>query len=170
MESRSRRTLACALLTLIASFAFASGKPAVLKADRIVIVKSARTMTLLRSGKTLKTYKVALGEHPVGAKMREGDGKTPEGQYTISEKNQHSQFHLSLKISYPSAADRAHARAAGVDPGGDIFIHGLPPQWAWLGAAQRTKDWTEGCVAVTNAEIEEIWSMVDVGTPVEIRP
>ncbi len=139
-------------------------------ADRIVVVKSARTLTLLRRGKVLKSYKIALGAQPVGAKTREGDGKTPEGEYRISGKNIHSQFHLSLRISYPNAQDRERAEEFGVNPGGDIFIHGLPPQWAWLGAAHRQKDWTAGCIAVTNSEIDEIWKAVPVGTPVEIKP
>lgn len=127
-------------------------------------------LTLLRAGKVLKIYKVALGSDPVGPKTREGDGKTPEGAYRIDAKNEHSQFHLALRISYPNAADLQRAKKLGVNPGGDIFIHGLPPEWAWLGAAHRAKDWTAGCVAVTNTEIEEIWKMVPVGTPVEIRP
>lgn len=140
------------------------------QADHILVVKSAHSLTLLRQGKVLKTYKVALGSDPVGAKTREGDGKTPEGEYKISEKNNRSQFHLSLRISYPNEADRERAKKLGVNPGGDIFIHGLPPQWAWIGAAHRHKDWTAGCIAVTNAEIEEIWASVPVGTPVEIKP
>lgn len=139
-------------------------------ADRIVVVKSVRTMTLFRQGKVLKTYRVALGPQPVGPKTRQGDGKTPEGVYEISGRNEHSQFHRSLRISYPNAADRERAKKLGVNPGGDIFIHGLPPQWAWLGAAHRQKDWTLGCIAVTNSEIDEIWASVPIGTPVEIRP
>ena len=156
-------------MLVAASVSSAKPHPA-LQADHIVIVKSARSLTLLRHGRVLKTYKVALGSDPVGLKTREGDGKTPEGQYRISEKNEHSQFHLSLRISYPNEADRQRAKKLGVNPGGDIFIHGLPPHWAWLGAAHREKDWTAGCIAVTNAEIEEIWASVPVGTPVEIKP
>jgi murein L,D-transpeptidase YafK len=161
--------LAGLVVLVAASVSSAKPHPA-LQADHIVIVKSARSLTLLRHGRVLKTYKVALGSDPVGPKTREGDGKTPEGQYRISEKNEHSQFHLSLRISYPNEADRQRAKKLGVNPGGDIFIHGLPPQWAWLGAAHREKDWTAGCIAVTNAEIEEIWASVPVGTPVEIKP
>ena len=138
--------------------------------DRVVVVKSTRTLTLLHQGKIIKTYKVALGGSPVGAKTREGDNKTPEGEYTIDSKNAHSHYHLALHVSYPSAQDRERARKLGVKPGGEIMIHGLPPQWAWLGAAHRKTDWTLGCIAVTNAEIEEIWAMVPVGTPVEIKP
>ena len=96
--------------------------------------------------------------------------KTPEGSYIIDSRNPHSQFHLALHISYPNDADRARARRLGVNPGGDIMIHGLPPQWAWLGAAHRKTDWTLGCIAVTNPEIEEIWALVRIGTPIEIKP
>jgi murein L,D-transpeptidase YafK len=158
-----------AAFLMISATAVVSARAKV-QADRIVIVKSARTLALLREGKVLKSYKVALGTEPVGAKTQQGDGKTPEGEYRISAKNEHSHFHLALRISYPNAADRERARKLGVNPGGDIFIHGLPPEWAWLGAAHRQKDWTAGCVAVNNGEIEEIWESVAVGTPVEIRP
>lgn len=141
-----------------------------IQADKIIILKSARQMTLLSGGKALKTYKVALGSAPVGPKRVEGDHKTPEGNYLIDAKNAHSQFHLSLHISYPSAADQQHARAMGARPGGAIMIHGLAAPFAYLGALHRQTDWTDGCIAVTNAEIEEIWKLVPVGTRVEIRP
>jgi len=140
------------------------------QADKIIVLKSARSMTLLSGGKALKTYKVALGSVPVGPKQVEGDHKTPEGDYIIDAKNQHSQFHLSLHISYPSAADQQRARNLGARPGGAIMIHGLAAPFAYLGPLHRQTDWTDGCVAVTNAEIEEIWKLVPVGTRVEIRP
>jgi len=143
---------------------------AVVHADKIVILKSARTMTLLSGGRALKTYKVALGSTPIGPKRVEGDHKTPEGDYRIDEKNSHSQFHLSLHISYPSAADQQRARSLGSRPGGAIMIHGLARPFAYLGPLHRQTDWTDGCVAVTNAEVEEIWKLVPVGTRVEIRP
>jgi murein L,D-transpeptidase YafK len=139
------------------------------QADKIVILKSARTMTLLSGAKILKTYKVALGSVPVGPKQVEGDHKTPEGNYVIDAKNSHSQFHLSLHISYPSAADQQRARSLGARPGGAIMIHGLASPFAYLGPLHRQTDWTDGCIAVTNAEIEEIWKLVPVGTRVEIR-
>jgi murein L,D-transpeptidase YafK len=138
-------------------------------ADKIVIVKSTRTMTLLNGDKVLKTYKVALGTAPIGPKRVEGDHKTPEGNYVIDAKNAQSRFHLSLHISYPSAADQQRARKLGARPGGAIMIHGLPPSFAYLGALHRQTDWTDGCIAVSNAEIEEIWKLVPVGTRVEIR-
>lgn len=138
-------------------------------ADTIVIEKSARTMKLMHGKDVLKTYKVALSSEPVGAKEREGDHKVPEGQYVIDSKNPHSRFHLALHISYPNTADRERARKLGAKPGGNIEIHGLG-KYGWVGSLQRQVDWTDGCVAVTNSEIEEIWRLVPVGTPLEIRP
>jgi len=146
------------------------GQPAPAKtADRIVIMKSTRTMTLLSGTQVLKTYKVALGGQPVGAKERVGDHKTPEGEYAVDAKNAHSRFYRALHISYPNAADRERARRLGVSPGGNIEIHGLGKEFGWVGALHRQTDWTDGCIAVTNAEIDEIWSLVPVGTPVSIR-
>ena len=139
------------------------------RADRIVVEKSARTMKLMLGNDVLKAYKVALSSEPVGAKEREGDHRVPEGRYVIDWKNPQSRFHLALHISYPNAADRERARKLGVRPGGDIEIHGLG-KFGWVGSLQRQVDWTDGCIAVTNSEIEEIWPLVAVGTPVEIRP
>lgn len=137
---------------------------------KIVINKAKREMILLKDGKPFKTYAIALGREPVGPKQREGDGKTPEGSYTISGRNPKSAFHLSLRISYPSADDVQRARKAGVSPGGDIMIHGLPNGQGSIGAAHRQRDWTEGCIAVTDEEIEELWKLAPDGTPVEINP
>jgi murein L,D-transpeptidase YafK len=147
-----------------------AGKKEAQPADLIVIVKSERIMTVLRQGRVLKTYKVALGLEPQGAKTRLGDNKTPEGRYVIDSRNAHSQFHLALHISYPNLADRERAKKLGVDPGGQIMIHGLPPAYAWLGPLHRKTDWTLGCIAVTDSEIEEIWTLVAIGTKVEIKP
>jgi murein L,D-transpeptidase YafK len=144
--------------------------PPAKKADRIVVEKSARTMKLMLGSEVLKTYKVALSREPIGAKEREGDHRVPEGEYVIDSKNSHSRFHLALHISYPNATDRERARKLGVKPGGDIEIHGLGSRYAWVGSLQRQVDWTDGCVAVTNTEIDEIWALVPVGTPLEIRP
>lgn len=151
---------------LLASAQNVAARPA---ADRILVLKSAHTMELVSHGQVLKTYKVALGD-PHGPKTQIGDRKTPEGVYSVDAKNPHSLFHRALHLSYPNSADRERARQLGVRPGGDIEIHGLPAQYAWLGAAHRAKDWTTGCIAVTNPEIDEIWQKVPVGTPVEIRP
>jgi murein L,D-transpeptidase YafK len=139
-------------------------------ANDIVIVKSERKMTLLSHGKVLHTYQVSLSTVPVGAKERNGDHKVPEGDYRIDYKNPASQFHLALHVSYLNEADSAHAKRLGVDPGGEIEIHGLAKQYAWMGSLHRKYDWTNGCIAVTNAEIEEIYPLVPVGTKVEIKP
>jgi murein L,D-transpeptidase YafK len=139
-------------------------------ADRIVVLKSAHTMSLYSHDKLIKQYKIALGGSPVGPKQRIGDHKTPEGSYVIDVKNAHSQFHLSLHISYPNASDRARAQQQKVSPGGDIMIHGLPPRFHKVGALHRQWDWTDGCIAVTDEEIEEIWPLVPVGTKIEILP
>jgi murein L,D-transpeptidase YafK len=118
----------------------------------------------------IKTYKVALGGDPVGPKLQQGDHKTPEGIYVLNSRNAHSQFYKSIHISYPNVGDRAAARQKGVSPGGDVFVHGLPNSYGWVGASHRLKDWTDGCVAVTNQEIDEIWQAVPNGTPIEIKP
>jgi murein L,D-transpeptidase YafK len=139
-------------------------------ADSIVVEKSAHRLSLYHNGTVLRSYLVALGEHPVGDKVSRGDRRTPEGKFTIEARNLESRYHRALRISYPDATHRARAQALGVSPGGDIMIHGLPPRQAWVGAAHREFDWTEGCIAVTNEEIEEIWSAVPVGTPIHIKP
>ena len=138
--------------------------------DRIVVEKGARQMHLLDHGKTVRTYRVALGRDPLGHKQQEGDSRTPEGLYVIDARNPGSRFHLSLRVSYPNAEDRRRAAARGVAPGGDIFIHGLPNGDGDAGRDYAGRDWTDGCIAVTNAEIREIWAMVKDGTPIEIRP
>lgn len=157
------------LLAIAASADSREAIPSQQKADRIVIVKSERTLTLRRGSKVLKTYKIAMGGDPVGPKEKAGDKKTPEGEYVIDSKNAKSRFHLALHISYPSATDRERARKLGVSPGGDVEIHGLESKYAWVGSLHRQLDWTAGCIAVTNPEIEEIYKLVPVGTPVEIR-
>ena len=140
------------------------------KADRVLVEKSRRRLTLLRDGHPISTYRIALGSQPIGTKHREGDGRTPEGTYVIDSRNDATTFHRALHISYPDAADRLAARRAHVDPGGAILIHGLRNDLRWVGRAHRLVDWTSGCIAVTNAEIDEIWRLVPTGTVVDIRP
>lgn len=134
--------------------------------DLILIEKSKRLMSVFHNNKLIKTYKIALGFSPIGHKTKEGDGKTPEGNYFIAGKNQASKFHLSLKISYPNEKDCK----ASANPGGDIMIHGLKPTFSWLGCLHTFMDWTKGCVAVTNEEITEIFNATPIGTRVELRP
>jgi murein L,D-transpeptidase YafK len=139
-------------------------------ADSILVEKGAHRLTLFREGLPVVSYRVALGKNPSGHKERAGDFRTPEGLYHIDARNPNSRFHLGLHVSYPNAQDVARARATGVPTGGDIMIHGLPNGQGQVGAAHRQYDWTNGCVAVTDEEIEEIWSSVPVGTPVRIVP
>lgn len=138
--------------------------------DKIVIEKKKRTMSLFLKGKLIKAYDIALGFEPIGHKQQEGDGKTPEGTYSISYKNPTGQFHKALKISYPNKQDLKNARKLGVSPGDFIMIHGLGKTFGWLGKTHIYKDWTLGCVAVTNEEIDEIYKLTPVGTTVEIKP
>ena len=140
------------------------------KADKVLVMKAARKLYLMAGDRTLRTYTVSLGRTPVGHKQREGDGKTPEGVYTLDYRNPESQFHRSIHISYPRPQDRARAQKLGVSPGGEIMIHGLPNGKGWIGKEHAQYDWTEGCIAVTNEEMDEIWAMVDDGTKIEIRP
>jgi len=140
------------------------------RADKIFIEKSKHSMTLMNGTEVLKTYKVALGGQPVGAKDRQGDHKTPEGLYTVDRKNPNSKFHRALHLSYPSAADKEKSAKLGVNPGGDVEIHGLGALFGWVGAEHRLRDWTDGCIAVTNEEIDEIYPLVEVGIRVEIKP
>ncbi|MEI9980664.1 MAG: L,D-transpeptidase family protein [Edaphobacter sp.] len=136
-------------------------------ADKVVLLKSYRKLLLMRGDEVLKTYIVSLGD-PIGPKIRQGDHKTPEGIYILDRHNANSQFHRSIHISYPNADDLARARKLRVSPGGELFIHGLPNEFH--GHSDALGDWTEGCIAVTNAEIDEIWRAVPDGTPIEIKP
>ena len=139
-------------------------------ADKVIVEKHARQMTLLAKGRVLKKYKISLGGNSKGPKVRAGDGKTPEGIYVIDSRNPRSRYHLSLHISYPNLSDSKRAKQLGVSPGGDIMIHGIRKGFGWLGPLHRLVNWTKGCIAVTNKEIEEIWHTVPNGTQVEIRP
>ena len=140
------------------------------KADLVRVDKSDRRLELLRKGTVLRSYRVALGNAPEGHKREEGDERTPEGRYVLDWRNPGSSFHKSIHISYPNAADRAAAKAAGRDPGGLIMIHGQPNGFGWWSWLLQLVDWTDGCIAVTDAEMDEIWTMVDNGTPIEITP
>jgi tetratricopeptide (TPR) repeat protein len=138
--------------------------------SKILIEKGERRLTLMAKEKPLKSYRIALGGNPTGPKERQGDNKTPEGIYIIDARNCDSRYHISLHISYPNEKDSKRARELGVSPGGNIMIHGLKNGFAWVGNSHTESDWTEGCVAVTNEEIEEIAALVPNGTVVEIRP
>jgi murein L,D-transpeptidase YafK len=155
------------LLSVLMLSVLASAQPTV---DHILVLKKQHKLLLLDGDQIVKTYSVALGRGGLAPKQREGDRKTPEGHYQIDFRNPASRYHLSLHISYPDETDRGQARERGVRPGGDIMIHGLGNDFKMLGKKHYLYDWTDGCIAVTDSEIEEIWSLVPDGTPVEIRP
>lgn len=140
------------------------------RADSILILKKDHVMELLADGKVIRSYKVALGQGGLAPKQREGDARTPEGHYVIDARYEHSAYHKALHVSYPNAEDRKRAGKQGVPPGGAIMIHGLPNGKGWVGSRHRLFDWTLGCIAVTDEETDEIWTLVPTGTPVEIRP
>lgn len=140
------------------------------KADLVLVLKRQRVLELLRGGAILKSYQIALGLHPIGPKQRAGDGKTPEGGYVIDGRTTQTPYHLALHISYPDTLDRLRARAAHVSPGGEIYIHGMPRSYGHNDPGPAIKNWTDGCIAVGNIAIEEIWVAVDNGTPIEIEP
>jgi murein L,D-transpeptidase YafK len=144
--------------------------PSDAQADRILVEKAARRLTLLHRDAPLKTYRVSLGRVPLGPKENEGDNRTSEGFYRIDFHKPDSDYHLALHISYPEPHDVARAAAQGVSAGSDIMIHGLPNGRGWVGAFHRRSDWTAGCIAVTDFEIEEIFRAVPDGTSIEIRP
>jgi murein L,D-transpeptidase YafK len=161
-----RLLVPAAMLLLLAS---SSGRAAdVEPADSVLVEKAGRRLTLLDAqGRAIRTYTgIQLGEEPVGPKHFEGDERTPEGRYVIDWGNPDSAYHLSLHISYPDSADRAYAAAQGRSPGGAIFIHGQPNNYE----GRQQGDWTDGCIALSNEEIEEIWSMVGDGTPIVLVP
>lgn len=142
--------------------------PEAAEADYLVVDKSDRTLVLYREGFEIKRYTgLQFGAAPAGHKQFEGDERTPEGIYTIDTRNPQSSYFLSLRVSYPNAADRAFAAQFGRDPGGDIFLHGQPNG---MNTGRMPGDWTDGCIAFTNTEMQELWHLVADGTPIEIRP
>lgn len=158
------------VLALWTSVTTAQNNPQLPFADSVLVDKSERKMWLIAKGKKYREYDISLGDSPVGHKEQEGDEKTPEGNYIIDYRNPNSSYHLSLHITYPRKQDREKAHKRGVSPGGDIFIHGLPNGMGATPWAFKGRDWTDGCIAVNNQEIEEIWRLVKNGTPIEILP
>ena len=139
------------------------------KVDLVRVEKSHRQLQLIGGGQILRSYSVALGGDPIGHKHRAGDERTPEGRYVLDWRNPNSVARRSIHISYPNADDIAEAKARGVDPGGSIMIHGQPNGFGWLGRLLQLVDWTDGCIAVTDSDMDEIWTMVADGTPIEIE-
>ena len=168
------RWLLAVLCLSFVSFSHASSAPAPALAgktvDKVLVLKSERKLHLMGRGEVLKSYRMSLGKQPKGAKLREGDSRTPEGFYWLDWRKTSEKYNLSMHVSYPNARDLAKARKEGVSPGGMIMIHGTPlddeyPEWYF-----HTLDWTEGCIAMKNADMREIWSLVKDGTLIEIRP
>jgi murein L,D-transpeptidase YafK len=165
---KARRLLVLAVVLVVALAASAGAAPG--KADRVLVLKSERELMLLRGGVVLKSYPIALGRHPKGPKRRLGDERTPEGIYLIDGRTANTPYHRALHISYPDYRDVAQARARHWSPGGAIFIHGMPQSYGPFDPVRFFVDWTNGCIAVGNIAIEEIWNSVDDGTVIEIRP
>ncbi len=140
------------------------------KADFVLVIKSKSRLYLMRKGEVFASFRVSFGRNPKGHKQHQGDGRTPEGRYTLGYKNSNSSFYKSIHISYPNATDRKNAKQRGVDPGGDIMIHGQRNRWGWLSPIAQLFNWTNGCIALSDRNMDAVWKAVDVGTPIEIRP
>ena len=162
------KTIGLALIALLAPGLMQASEFPV--ADNVVIEKEARELHLMQAGRAFRTYKIALGIRPVGDKKQEGDFRTPEGRYTLDRRNPHSEFFLSIHVSYPNSTDRREASNIGVSPGGAIMIHGQPNVPTRSEVYYRTQDWTNGCIAVSNSDMIDIWLMTSENTPIEIRP
>lgn len=171
------RSQIAGVLALLVAFSVAGcatkrPPPERLSADRVVVKKSERKLMLVKGGEVVREYRVALGDNPYGHKMHQGDERTPEGEYILDWRNPRSNYYKSIHVSYPNERDQLFARAMGMDPGGMIMIHGMP-DYLRTPAVMRQfnrRDWTDGCIAVTNDEMEEIWRAVRDGTPIDIVP
>jgi murein L,D-transpeptidase YafK len=153
-------------LVVAASFSAWAGE----KADAVLVDKSEKRLYLMQDGSVLRSFPVTFGGEPRGHKQQQGDQRTPEGRYMLDYKNAGSRYFKSIHISYPNAQDRASAKKRGVDPGGDIMLHGQPNGWGWASPVLQLFTWTDGCIALSDRHMEEVWQAVDVGTPIEIRP
>lgn len=162
--------LSLSLVLLTVSGLFSNCAWASPKIDLVVVTKSESSMKVLRQGKVLKTYRIAMGDSPVGHKLTEGDQRTPEGRYILDYKKSDSAYYRAIHISYPNDEDRLRANALGISPGGQIMIHGENPNSSLSPEEAQMYNWTDGCIAVTNAEMDELWQMIDAGTPIEIWP
>lgn len=166
-----KRIISLTAMSILSCLLFSSIASAALnKADKMVVIKSKRVMMLLKDGEIIKTYRIALGKNSNGRKTQAGDQKTPEGNYIITSRNSHSKYYRAINISYPNESDIQNAKRLGVFPGNSIAIHGLPKELEDIDKFHRRLDWTDGCIAVTNHEIDEIWNLISDGTPIEIKP
>lgn len=157
-------------ITAAITFAATTSSPPTNQVDLVQVIKSKHQLLLLSKGKILRQYKIALGSNPLGHKQEQGDGKTPEGRYTLDYKNKNSAFYKSIHVSYPNAQDVLSARQRQIDPGGQIMIHGQKNGFGWLSWITQNFDWTQGCIALSNQNMDEVWGLVDAHTPIEILP
>jgi len=162
-----RILLSAILISLLPILSFASNLP---QADLVVVYKSTRTMALIKDGQPFREYSISLGENPQGHKEKEGDKRTPEGEYFLDWRRDGDYYHRSIHISYPNEEDREAARRRGVKPGGMIMIHGIPKMYERVADVLKERDWTDGCIALNNEEMNEIWNLVRDGTPIRIMP
>jgi murein L,D-transpeptidase YafK len=170
---RFRNSIRIALLCIIGTLCWSGleyASASLARVDKVVVIKNKRLLMLMKDGEIFKTYRVSLGKRPEGHKIASGDQRTPEGRYVLDSKNPNSKYHLAIHISYPNELDTLNAQKRGVSPGGGIMIHGLPRHSPHLREINGYTDWTNGCIAVTNHEMEEIWQLVSTGTPIEIKP
>ena len=158
------KTIMFIFLVCFSAFIFAE------TADHVLIVKSKKMLYLEKNGKVFASYPVVFGSNPKGHKEKKGDGRTPEGRYTIDKKNENVGYYKPLHISYPNEKDIVAAKAKGVDPGGRIYIHGQKNGYGWAERVTQAKDWTKGCIALTNKDMKKVWEAVKAGTPIEIKP
>ena len=159
------------IILLFCAFLSACGAPQPERlVDKVVVKKSENKMLLVKKGKPIKTYNIALGANPVGHKVQEGDSRTPEGIYLLNYKNTKSKFYKSINIDYPNEQDIARAKRRGINPGDDIVIHGLPNELGNVTGPIEPLNWTDGCIGVRNHEMDEIWELVSLDTPIEILP
>ena len=159
----------CIFLTLLFTLSTAYSVSSQ-KADSVLVVKSERRLYLIHKGESFASYKVTFGGDPNGHKQAQGDQKTPEGEYVLDYKNENSNYYKSIHISYPNKKDRENAKRLGVSPGGDIMIHGQLNGWEWAAPIVQLFSWTDGCIALSNKDMDQVWLAIDPGTPIEIRP
>lgn len=168
---RTRRILLKVMFSLLCAFPLlATAKSPLGNIDLVVVKKSQSSMEVMRDGKVIKRYRIAMGDNPKGHKAKEGDQRTPQGRYVLDYKKSDSAFYRSIHISYPNDEDLLRAKALGIKPGGMIMIHGQNPKSSMSPEEAQQYNWTNGCIAITNKEMDELWLAIDEGTPIEIWP
>jgi murein L,D-transpeptidase YafK len=155
------------ILTIVINVAYSGNSN---KADEVLVIKSERRLYLIKNKKQFAEYRVTFGDNPEGHKVQQGDQKTPEGKYILDYKNPNSNYYKSIHISYPNKKDREISKKLGVNPGGEIMIHGQLNGWEWASLITQLFSWTDGCIALSNEDMGQLWLAIDPGTPIEIRP